>query len=128
MLIATLTVLYLLFFAGPQGGLGEQIDHASSTVTDEVSSEERAAEVQATLEEMRSAANAFEQQLQDMRDEFFEVDANYDATREDYEQLFAQLDVAWMQMQRRVVTLRYRMLGSMTRKEWYAVFGTPEGE
>ena len=75
---------------------------------------------------MRSAANAFEQQLQDLRDEFFEVDANYDATREDYEQLFAQLDVAWMQMQRRVVTLRYRMLGSMTREEWYAVFGTPE--
>ncbi len=126
MLIATLTVLYLLFFAGPQGGLVEQIDDAFSAVTDAVTSAERAAEVQAALEEMRSAANAFEQQVQDLRDEFFEVDANYNATREDYEQLFAQLDVAWMQMQRRVVTLRYRMLGSMTREEWYAVFGTPE--
>ena len=84
MLIATLTVLYLLFFAGPQGGLGEQIDHASSVVTDEVSSEERAAEVQATLEEMRSAANSFEQEILDLGRKFFAVDANYDANNDGF--------------------------------------------
>ncbi len=128
MLIATLTVLYLLFFAGPQGGLSEQIDHASSTVTDEVSSEERAAEVQAALEEMLSAANAFEQEILELRRKFFEVDANYDATAEDYEQVFSELDTTWMRMQRRIVQLRYRMLGSMTREEWRAVFGAPEVE
>ena len=128
MLIATLTVLYLLFFAGPQGGLTQQIEDAFSAVTDAVTSEERAAEVEAALEEMRSATSAFNQEVQDLRDEFFEVDANYDATQADYEQLFAQLDVAWMRMQRRVVTLRYRMLGAMTREEWYAAFGVPDGE
>ena len=51
MLIATLTVLYLLFFAGPQGGLVQQIDDAFSAVTGAVTSEERATEVQAALEE-----------------------------------------------------------------------------
>lgn len=128
MLIATLTVLYLLFFAGPQGGLTEQMNRASSAIMTEVDSEERRAEIQAALDEMRAAKAAFEQEILDLRGEFFEVDSNYDSTREDYEKVFADLDATWMRTQRRIVTLRYRMLGSMTREEWYAVFGPPDGE
>ena len=125
MLIATLTALFILFFAGDvsEGSTESQLDRASQLLAQHVTEDERAIEVQAAMQEMRDVLNAFDLEFVDLRRQAATVDANYDATSADYDRVFSQLEESWLRTQRRIVSLRFRMLANMTREEWDSVFG-----
>ncbi len=115
MLIAIFTALYLLFFTGgASGSITEEVDQISDLVTQHVANEQRAADGQVVLEEMRTLLTAFEQEVLDLRQQLFEVDQNYTATREDYERALGDLDAVWLRMEQRTVELRFEMRDIMT--------------
>ena len=123
MLIATLTALYFLFFAGGSEGLVAQFDQIAGLSAEHVTEEDRATEVQSVLDEMRAALDEFQADILDLRQQAWRVDADYGATRADYLRVFSQLDAAWLRSEQRIIELRFGMRDLMTREEWNAVFG-----
>ena len=119
MLIATFTALYFLLLAGPGG----RIDQIEALVAQHVAENDRVEKIHANLEDMRTAITSFHEETTRLRQLFWEVDANHDATREDYFGVYEKIEAVWERTELRLLRLRFTMRSHMTQTEWEAVFG-----
>ena len=122
MLIATITAIALLMGGGNHWGINETLENLSELIGKKVQSEEQIEEAQALISGAQSEVESFEQLVLDGRRQFWEVDADYDATAADYERAFASINAAWDQMEKDLIGLHVELRNHITAEEWEAIY------
>jgi len=115
MIIATLTLLAILFMGAADGGW---VGYAHKEVSDAVSDSSRAKAAKKILKQMQDQIRGHGKQILGLREELAAVERNYDSTAEDFRKVYRKLDAAWAASEGRLVSLRTELLQYISREEW----------
>lgn len=125
MLIAALTALFVLVFAGGSGGdrnIQATAARLESAVQACVEDSGRAEQGSRIAQEIQSEVKAFLDQVKQDREALLEVDARREATDEALWKVFNEMTAHWEKHERRILDLRFELKAKLTREEWKALF------
>ena len=83
--------------------------------------EDRADEIEAYFEDLEEQIEEDRAELELLRGAFWEVDRRYDATLEDYERVFTDLEHFWERSAKRGLAIAVAMRRELTAEEWRRV-------
>ncbi|MHC5019163.1 MAG: hypothetical protein ACYTGX_03415 [Planctomycetota bacterium] len=86
-----------------------------------VTDEDKADELEAYFEDIEEQVEEDRAELERLRRAFFAVDRRYDATLEDYERVFTDLEQFWERSARRGIAIAVAMRAEMTAEQWRQV-------
>lgn len=83
--------------------------------------EDRADELQAYFDDLEEQLDEDRAVLEHLRGAFWAVDKRYDATHEDYERVFTDLEQFWERSAKRAIAISVAMRRELTVDEWRRV-------
>ena len=120
MIIATLTILMLLFGGG--GSLENYLLNIKKPVTAAVESKETVNEVIDLSKELKKQLKVQNKEITDLRESFLDLHTNHDAESDDFEAYLDRLMIARETGQQQILDARMAMKDLMTQEEWTEVF------
>jgi len=127
MVIATITTITVLIFA-VGGGDGFSFGIFKAGVKDQVSEKSRVKQIIAITKQADEEVEAVTKDLDTASKQLVKLNSNYDATREELNAFFDQLDGRRMKSQKRLIELRFKARDLMTPEEWQAVYARAREE
>ena len=119
--IALFSIVYARHFAGAEPPRVQVLDEFRSSVEEVVQDDERRERAVDLLEQSRERFKEGLEALEALREEFWAVDARYDATEADYQEAWSRIQKAWEGQRKEALDLHYQVRGELTTKEWSSV-------
>ena len=120
MIVATLTILMLLFGGG--GSLENYLLNIKKPVTAAVENKETVNEVIDLSKELKKQLKVQNKEITDLRESFLDLHTNHDAESDDFEAYLDRLMIARETGQQQILDARMAMKDLMTQEEWTEVF------
>lgn len=120
LLAAALLSSFGSIFGEPPATAG-YLQATAAAVDRVVTDEDKADELEAYFEDLEEQIEEDRAELERLRRAFFEVDRRYDATLEDYERVFTDLEHFWERSARHGIAIAVAMRAEMTAEQWRRV-------
>lgn len=117
MLIATITALVLLLGGGGTFAFDALMDSFEAAISDDA----RLDQIEVILEAADDDLESFRDRISgDWADRVEDIHGNYHATREQYHEIFAEIDTERAALQQRLIDRRFAIKKLLTAEEWAA--------
>jgi hypothetical protein len=115
--VALIAVFGSLF--GDAVPVGEYVAATAKAVVEVVQDDEdRADELEAYFEDLEEQLEEDRAELEILRGAFWEIDKRYDATLEDYERVYTDLEKFWERSAKSAIALAIAIRAELTPEEW----------
>lgn len=124
--IALFSIVYARHFAGAEPPRVHALEEFQSAVEEVVEDDERRERAVDLLEQSRERFKEGLETLEGLREEFWAVDARYDATEADYRKAWSRIQKAWEGQRKEALDLHYQVRRELTKEEWSYVHSEVE--